>query len=209
MMQVTFREVARVLESAGSQVVAAEGHGCLCGALCTSPDYTLERWLEELVAIDDEDQDGSHEEGDRAPDDALRLLFSDTQRALRGDEMEFEPLLPDDDEPLERRAVALSQWCQGFLYGFGTGKPTRDEDLKGQVNEVLRDLSHIAAAAVDVGAAGEDEEEAYAEVVEYLRVGVQLVHDEMTAARDSQSSGNGEDVDVDEDDSPDSTDSMH
>jgi uncharacterized protein len=202
MMQVTFREIARVLESAGSQVVAAEGHGCLCGALCTSPDYTLERWLDELVAID-----GDEPDADLAPDDALRLLFADTHRALRGDDMEFEPLLPDDDEPLERRAVALSQWCQGFLYGFGTGKPTRDEDLKGQVSEVLRDLSHIASAAVDVGAAGEDEEEAYAEVIEYLRVGVQLVHDELAASRETQATGEGEDLD--EDSRDDLSDSMH
>jgi uncharacterized protein YgfB (UPF0149 family) len=197
MMQVTFREIVRVLEGAGSQVVAAEGHGCLCGALCTSPDYSLERWLDELVAADEEG-------GEIPPDDALRLLFSDTQRALRGDEMEFEPLLPDDDEPLERRATALSQWCQGFLYGFGTGKPTRAEDLNGQVNEVLRDLSHIAAASVDVGAAGEDEEEAYAEVVEYIRVGVQLVHDELEAVRDS---GQGDATETD--DSSDATDEDH
>ena len=47
MMQVTFREIANVLQTAGSQVVAAEGHGCLCGALCTTADYTLERWLDE------------------------------------------------------------------------------------------------------------------------------------------------------------------
>ena len=201
-MQVTFREVAKVLEVAGSQVVAAEGHGCLCGALCTSPDYTLERWLDELVAADAE------EEADIAPDEALRLLFIDTQRALRGEEMEFEPLLPDDDEPLERRATALSQWCQGFLYGFGTGKPTRDEDLKGEVSEVLRDLSHIAAAAVDVGAAGEEEEEAYAEVVEYLRVGVQLVHDELAATRDSDVRDDGEAV-ADDDLTDDHPDFMH
>jgi uncharacterized protein YgfB (UPF0149 family) len=202
MMQVTFREVAKVLEGAGSQVVAAEWHGCLCGALCTSPDYTLERWLDELVAVDAE------EAADIPPDEALRLLFIDTQRALRGEEMEFEPLLPDDDEPLERRATALSQWCQGFLYGFGTGKPTRDEDIKGQVDEVLRDLSHIAAAAVDVGAAGEDEEEAYAEVVEYLRVGVQLVHDELAVTRDSDARDDREDA-ADDDLPDDHPDSMH
>ena len=200
MMTVTFREIASVLESAGSQVVAAEGHGCLCGALCTSPDYSLERWLEELVAADEE-------AGEIPPDDALRLLFADTQRALRGEEMEFEPLLPDDDEPLERRATALSQWCQGFLYGFGTGKPTRAEDLNAQVSEILRDLSHIAAASVDVGAAGEDEEEAYAEVIEYLRVGVQLVHDELAVVRDSGARDATDDAGDDATD--DQLDSLH
>jgi uncharacterized protein len=181
MMQVTFREVASVLESAGSQVVAAEGHGCLCGALCTTPDYRLERWVDELVAADDEDLDIQ-----LPVDTALQLLFADTHRALRGNEMEFEPLLPDDDEPLERRAVALSQWCQGFLYGFATGKPMREADIKGQVDEILRDLSHIASAAVDVGDAGEEEEAAYAEVVEFVRVSVQLMHDELAPLRDGE-----------------------
>lgn len=178
MLQVTFREIASVLESAGSQVVAAEGHGCLCGALCTSPDYSFERWLDELIALD---ADGS---GEHSADQALKLLFSDTVRALRGDAMEFEPLLPDDDEPLERRANALAQWCQGFLYGFGTGQPIRADDLNEQVDEILKDFAHIARAAVDVGAASETEEESYAEVVEYLRVGVQLIHDELISVRE-------------------------
>lgn len=184
MMQVTFREIAKVLQSAGSQVVAAEGHGCLCGALCTTPDYTLERWLDELITLDGEE--GAEGETTAIPLDApLRLLFADTQRALRGDEMEFQPLLPDDDEPLEQRATALAQWCQGFLYGFGTGKPVRAADLKGQVDEILRDLSNIARATVDVGSAGEEEEASYAELVEYLRVGVQLIHEELAPIRDA------------------------
>jgi uncharacterized protein len=204
MIQVTFREIASVLESAGSQVVAAEGHGCLCGALCTTPDYTVERWLEELIAADGEDLDIQ-----LPPDEALRLLFVDTHRALRGDEMEFEPLLPDDDEPLERRATALSQWCQGFLYGFGTGKPIREADIKGQVDEVLRDFSHIARAAVDVGAAGEDEETAYAEVVEYVRVGVQLIHDELDAIRNADLADAGSDDEEPDDDYDETLDRTH
>lgn len=203
MMQVTFREIASVLQSAGSQVVAAEGHGCLCGALCTTDDYPLERWLDELIALEGEDSDIdiSQDVSTYAP---LRLLFSDTQRALRGDEMEFEPLLPDDDEPLEQRATALAQWCQGFLYGFGTGTPMRPDDLRGQVDEILRDLSHIARATVDVGNAGEDEEASYAELVEYLRVGVQLIHDELAPIREAgerpdDTENDDEDADSDDD----------
>jgi uncharacterized protein YgfB (UPF0149 family) len=176
MMHVTFPEVVSVLERSGSSVSAAEGHGCLCGALCMSAEYPLERWLEEIVP----DEDGAEDEAGVA---ALRLLFSDTVRALRGDEMEFEPLIPDDEATLERRAAALAQWCQGFLYGFGTGRPAKPEQLPANVSEILRDLTHIGRAAVDVGESGEEEEQAYAEIVEYVRVGVQLIHDELAEAR--------------------------
>jgi hypothetical protein len=51
------------------------------------------------------------------------------------------------------------------------------------VDEILRDIAHIGGAEVDVGAAGEEEEEAYVEVFEYLRAGVQLIHDELTLLR--------------------------
>jgi uncharacterized protein YgfB (UPF0149 family) len=147
MLQVTFREIASVLERAGSQVVAAEGHGCLVGALCTAPSYTFERWLDELIVI------SGDEDVNLRSDSALHLLFTDTHSALSGDQMAFEPLLPDDEEPLAVRATALAQWCQGFLYGFGTGNPPRPDQLKGAVEEVLRDVTHIARASVDVGTA--------------------------------------------------------
>ncbi len=179
MLQVTFREIATVLERAGSQVVAAEGHGCLVGALCTAPSYTFERWLDELVVI------SGDEDVNLRDDSALHLLFDDTHSALTGVAMEFVPLLPDDDEPLEARASALAQWCQGFLYGFGTGNPVPSDYLKGTVEEVLRDITHIARASVDVGAASEEEEVSYAEIVEYVRAGVQLVHEELAPVRDA------------------------
>jgi len=176
MFQVTFPEVARVLQTLNSSVAAAESHGCLCGALCTTQQYPVEAWLEELTADAEPEQGGD----DSAP---LRLLFADTMRALRGDEMEFQLLLPDDDDPLVERASALSQWCQGFLYGFGTGQPVARDELTSEVEEVLRDLTHISQASVETGADAEEEEQAYAEIVEYVRAGVQLIHDELLEVR--------------------------
>jgi uncharacterized protein YgfB (UPF0149 family) len=181
MFQVTFPEVARVLQTLQSSVAAAESHGCLCGALCTTQQYTVDSWLDELVPDADEDPSD-----DRA---TLRLLFSDTVRAIRGDEMEFRLLLPDDDAQLVERAVALSQWCQGFLYGFGTGGAVPREQLSGEVEEVLRDLTHISQASVETGADAEEEEEAYAEIVEYVRAGVQLIHDELSELRVAGAAG--------------------
>ena len=187
MLQVTFAEIERVIDGLNATVDAAEAHGCLCGAVCTSANYAFERWVEEF-----------------APDEArplppeseqpLRLLFADTVRTLRGAEMEFEPLLPDDDATLERRTVSLSQWCQGFLYGFSTGDAVTAEALPDAVNEVLRDLTHISRASADVGEAGEQEEESYVEVLEYVRVGVQLIHDELAAGFDPSGESVGQPV---------------
>lgn len=179
-MQVTFAEVARVLEGLGSSVPAAEAHGCLVGALCTSAEYPMQRWLEEIIP----DAEQRDDEQSREP---LRLLYADTLNALRGEDMEFEALLPDDDISLAARAGGLSQWCQGFLYGFGTGRiderGAKQPELPGNVNEILNDLTHIGRASVELeGEGNESEEEAYAEVVEYVRVGVQLIHDELIPA---------------------------
>ena len=181
MLQVTFPEIALVLAEMRSSVTAAESHGCLCGALCAAPEYSLERWFEEIVP--DESPSGLSQ--DNTP---LKLLFEDTVRSLRGDEMEFEPLLPDDDVRLQDRARALSQWCQGFLYGFGTAEPPQAELIPSNVNEVLRDLTHIGRATVELTEINEEEEQAYAEVIEYVRVGVQLIHDELQSFRAAKGS---------------------
>ena len=175
MLQVTFAEIERVFEGLSTSVVAAEGHGCLCGALCTNTDYPFERWLEEFAPDEARPLPPASEQ-------PLRMLFADTVRDLRGDEMEFEPLVPDDDATLESRTIALSQWCQGFLYGFSTGGPLKTPELPGSVDEILRDFTHISRASVDVGDAGEEEEASYVEVLEYVRVGAQLIHDELTPA---------------------------
>ena len=179
MLQVTFAEMVRVLEGLGSSVPAAEAHGCLVGALCTSPHYPMERWLEEIIPEEDRRNDDDSQQ-------PLRLLYADTLNALRGEDMEFEALLPDDDVSLETRAGGLSQWCQGFLYGFAAGAvegAAKPDELPLNVNEILNDLTHIGRASVELeGSGDESEEEAYAEVVEYVRVGVQLIHDELIPA---------------------------
>lgn len=173
MLQVTFTEVVRVLEGLGSSVPAAEAHGCLVGALCTTAHYPMERWLEEIIPDEERRNDDDSQQ-------ALRLLYADTLNALRGDELDFEVLLPDDDAPLAARAGGLSQWCQGFLYGFGTGERRPEQELPANVDEILNDLTHIGRASVELeGSDSDTEEEAYAEVIEYVRVGVQLIHDEL------------------------------
>ncbi len=189
MLQVTFPEIVSVMQSAGSTVPVAEGHGCLCGALCISDDYSLDRWLEELVPLD---------EGAAVPEEVeqtMRLLYADTLRALRGDDMDFQPFLPDDDAALEQRTTALSQWCQGFLYGLGTTRPLQPDLMPKSIDEVLLDFTNISRAEVDPSGDAEEDEEAYAEVVEYIRAATQLIHDELDAVRSGDAVAAEEDTD--------------
>jgi uncharacterized protein YgfB (UPF0149 family) len=55
--------------------------------------------------------------------------------------------------------------------------------LPPAVEEVLRDFARIAAADVDVDCDLEEQEQAYAELLEYLRAGVWVVHAELAALR--------------------------
>ena len=172
---VDFHDVARALSEAGSTVLAAEAHGYLCGALCVHRDFSLAEWLGEILP-----------DGSTADHGRFESLRETSDATLSGTEMEFQPLLPDDEEPLAVRGEALGAWCQGFLYGFGAAGTANRSVLPESVSEFLADLARISQAG-DVGSEAEEAEEAaYAELVEFLRVGVQLVYDELAALRAGQ-----------------------
>ena len=95
-------------------------------------------------------------------------------------------MLPDDDAPVEARVAALAEWCQGFLYGVGAAGTLANAALADDVEEFLTDLAELTRVDASGEADAEAEEEAYAELVEYVRVGVQLVYDELAASRASQ-----------------------
>jgi uncharacterized protein YgfB (UPF0149 family) len=97
--------------------------------------------------------------------------------------MAFEPLLPPDDADLAARVEALGTWAQGFLYGFGAAGPFPRGTLPAEITEVLSDFAEVARAGSVGMETVEVEEEAYAELVEFMRVGVQLVFDELSAQR--------------------------
>jgi len=180
MFGIKFTVAADALVAANSSVVITEAHGCLCGALCATEDYPLTDWLDELFDASFQQADNSESAIVR---DHLHLLHTDTVRALRSEDMEFAPFLPEDDQPLARRADALAQWCQGFLYGFGSVGNERRPDLSTEATEILRDLAAIGRASAGETEPTEEDESDYAEIVEYVRVSVQLVYDELAPHR--------------------------
>jgi len=176
---VAFADVERALDTGTSAVHPAEAHGCLCGALCLRPDYSLTDWLDEILP----DADAAA----AAADGPFATLFAETAGVLARPDMEFEPLLPGDDADLASRVAALAAWCQGFLYGFGSAGTASQAALPETIGEVLADLAQVSHAGAVGSESPEVEEDAYVELVEFVRAGVQLVYEELSALRASQS----------------------
>lgn len=174
-MQVSsYQDIQDALDLSHSLTDAAEAHGTLAGCLCATVAYRFEDWLSEILP-----------EGKARPEtvDALRGVFQSTSQALATIEMQFAPLLPDDEEPLDARASALGMWCQGFLYGLGASALNDATQLPGEVGEVVRDLNEITKVAVDADESEESNESAYVELVEFVRVGVQMLFEELGPLR--------------------------
>lgn len=163
-------ELAQALGRVGSVVEAPEAHGVVAGAACAGEDQAGAAVLEIL---------GDGDPNDAAWRDAqerLATMALDIHRGLQSEDFSFQPLLAPDEAPLARRADSLAQWCQGFLYGLTLGGYGDFARLPGELPELMADLREIAyrfGPEVTVGESAE-EEGAYAELVEYVRVGAML-----------------------------------
>src|SRR5690606_30391365 len=94
----TFRQIEDALRRANVLVDAAECHGTLCGLLSAGKAALKQQWLAQTL----EDTDPANAqvgECRRLLDD----LWNATHDALRGEEFDFEPLLPEADAVLVDR----------------------------------------------------------------------------------------------------------
>ena len=167
-----YDDLAATLSRLGYAQDAAEYHGALCGALCV-------RAPEDVDPLAVLERAGRSAEGEEAAAAALRELRGQSVDAFSAAEMTFSPLLPDDGAELPRRVEALSAWCEGFLYGLSTGAPLNMKQCSPELKEIVRDFTEFTHAGVGDDEDGELEESAYAELVEYIRVGAQLIFMEL------------------------------
>ncbi len=174
---------AHALESLGVPLSVAEAHGLACGLLCSrTATGAKSRWFTELL-----DAAGLAPEALAAHASAVRDIdawFEATRASLNAAELDFEPALPDDEEPVARRIDALGDFCSGVTYGIGLGTAARgNRPMPEDVRELLSDFQAIDAAERGAGAhasAEADSTEAdYAELVEYVRVGVLVMLEEL------------------------------
>jgi uncharacterized protein YgfB (UPF0149 family) len=171
-----FDAVEQALRNAGALGEAAEIHGDLCGLLCVIGADAESPWISAVLA----------EVSDSLASSLLERLAAGTGRSLEEGDLSSRLLLPSDDEPLEQRVDSLAHWCQGFMHGLGGGNqlsrhPIFDTEV---VRGIVEDFSEITRAAFATDESESEGEAAYMELVEYVRVAVQLVYDELHGLRD-------------------------
>lgn len=165
-----YADLAAALARLGVSDEASAYHGALCGALCRQAPEALDP----LSLLEDGDP------GDDAAGRAtLSSLRDATARALADPEGRFAPLLPEDDVALDERARSLGAWCEGFLHGLAAHVHLELRDCSSEVREIVADFAQFTRAALDGAGDPEVEENAYAELVEYVRVGAQLIYLEL------------------------------
>lgn len=152
-----------LLASHGQRFSPAELHGLLVGHSCAGAGFATPAWLENAAQLFDGEIPASLQPALTGLQDMLKSEIS------TDDCMAITLLLPGDDDSLAERSLALGQWCQGFLSGFGSS--IGDRKLSAEAREILEDYVAVAQiSAADDEPETEADEASFMEVSEYLRM---------------------------------------
>jgi hypothetical protein len=188
------------LQGSGALIALPELHGGVSGALCAGGPAAAQRWVDGFLADHEATKVSTAQ-------DTVHELVRATWQTLAGTELAFEPLLPDDEAPLEEQVQALALWCHGFLSGLGATAPdVARRGARGRggesgapaagtsdaAAEVSPEVAEIVADFAEISRAGVDEEDvtdrdsadfALAELKEYARVSAQIVFESLAQRR--------------------------
>jgi uncharacterized protein len=108
----------------------------------------------------------------------LQDIYDASINALADEEFNFQLLLPAESESLRHRAESLGLWCQGYLTALNLMNVRFEQDDAQDINEAINDLLEIAKMSFEQVVDCEEDEEAYSELVEYVRVAVMMIYEE-------------------------------
>jgi uncharacterized protein YgfB (UPF0149 family) len=180
----SFEVVASALRHLGVTEGPTAAHGSLCGLACVLGARAPGVWVAGLA--------GTASTADAGSTGVLGDLASATCAALTDGEMTFMPMLPPDDAPLTARAEGLAEWCSGFMHGLGEAAGSRavGAALDGELTrEIMGDFAEIARVTLGDDESDLEAEAAYTELVEFVRVSVQLVFEELYDLRQGVAGG--------------------
>lgn len=169
--KISYELIEDALMDANAITEPAEAHGTLCGMICISGKGAPNDWIAHIL--------GEHDSNDLSVKTAINILndlHDQTLRELTEQNYELSLLLHDDEVVLDTRVDDLCHWCQGFLYGLSMSGLKDINNLPTDTSEILQDMMDISKAGYSPEDDDEENEEAFAEIVEYIRIGAYVVY---------------------------------
>ena len=172
-MSPNYEQIQDILSYVQSPYTPEDCHGMLCAMLIVNNSLQFKRWLDEICA---QSEAGQTLEDDKY--DTLCALFEHTKQELNDTLLNFTLLIPEENNSLNARVASLKKWCDGFLFGLALAGVKDLTHVPEDSMEILQDITTISQASED-----EEEDEmnevAYMDIVEYIRMGVLLINEEM------------------------------
>jgi uncharacterized protein YgfB (UPF0149 family) len=164
-----YQDVTTALQNSGSEISAAEAHGLLCGMIASTPPAEIAGWEKVIL--------GKLKNADSKS--LLQKLYSVSHKLLNEFSFEFTLLLPDDDDDINERTENLGLWCQGFLVGMQQGPLSLPADASEDALEAMDDLAEIGQVSFGELGKTDEDEAAYLELVEYVRLSTLMLYHEI------------------------------
>lgn len=158
-------------EMAAYSIEPEELHGMVCGmAVNGNHEFVLGNFID-FVGIDA-----------LSDQESLGTFVNAALDELHDQNMIFQPLVADDEDPIGKRVETIANWAGGFLAGFAAGLDGEHADLPVDVQEIIKDL--VALSSLDPEDYREEDlepgemeehEASLVEVHEYVRVSTMLI----------------------------------
>jgi len=177
-----YQTLDSALRLADAPISAAEAHGIITGSLCVNQHDENGHWIRLILGTDDPQQL-------KVYGPLINQLVSTYTRAresLTDADFSHELLLPDDDASLRSRVEAMADWSRGFLLGLMKNGLKQPSSLPGDAGEFMQDLMAITEVTPDDDDDFEGQEKSLAELIEYVRIGIRLVYEELNPDRAAQ-----------------------
>jgi len=163
-----FETLNQALSETALQFHPSEAHGLISGVL--SGDLSGKAVWEDIV-MGEEDSPETRV--------LLQTVFQASAKQLQDFLFEFQLLLPPDEEALSLRAEALTLWCQGYLTGLKLVKVQLVGRSASDMTEAIDDMIEISKIHYEDVVQNEEDEAAYTELVEYVRMAAIVIYQEI------------------------------
>lgn len=163
-----YTTLAKALKEAESSFQAAQVHGYICGLLCATSGKLDNSWENKILTSKN-----------RTAREMLNQLQETSFHLVSEFSFEFSLLLPSDRTDINERTEALGLWCQGFLTGLKQHNIPVENREPGEMTDALNDILEIAQVSYGDLNTNDEDETAYFELVEYIRLAVLMIFHEL------------------------------